>query len=74
MRGLVNNLQWVFDYCYDEDNRLERVIFFHKDLIKLLILYPSVLILNATYKINRFSLPLVNLYTMTTTNETLLLS
>jgi hypothetical protein len=74
IRGLENTPEkWIYDYCYDEDNRLERVIFFHKDLIKLLVLYPSVLILDATYKTNRFNLPLVNLCTMTATNHTLLL-
>jgi MULE transposase domain len=48
------------------------MIFFNKNLIKLLVLFPSVLMLDATYKINRFNLPLVNICTMTAINQTLL--
>jgi hypothetical protein len=73
MRGLINDERWLFNYCYDDANRLERVVFFNKELVKLLTLFPSVLILDATYKTNRFNLPLINICTMTATNETLLI-
>jgi MULE transposase domain len=73
IRGLINDPKWLYDYYYDEENRLERIIFFNKELVKLLTLFLSVLILDATYKTNRFNLPLINICTMTATNETLLI-
>ena len=73
MRGLVNDPKWLYDYCYDDENRLERIIFFNKELVKLLTLFPSVLILDATYKTNRFNLPLINICIMIAINKTLLI-
>jgi MULE transposase domain len=72
MRGLEEG-PWVFDYCYDDSNRLERLVFCHKKTVELLHLFPNVIILDATYKTNRFNLPLINICTMTATGQTLLI-
>jgi SWIM-type zinc finger protein len=59
--GLITDERWLFNDCYDDANHLERVVFFNKELVQLLTLFPSVLILDATYKTNRFNLPLINI-------------
>lgn len=52
-----------------EDLVLKQVAFFHKDSLQLLRQNNEVIILDATYKVNRFQLPMVNLVSMNSTNR-----
>ncbi|RKF56345.1 Protein FAR-RED ELONGATED HYPOCOTYL 3, partial [Golovinomyces cichoracearum] len=45
----------------DDNNRVTRLFMAHPECIKLLKRYPDVLLIDCTYKTNRFSMPLVNI-------------
>ena len=60
-------------YCIDENDRLDRLAFFQRNSIKLLRLYPVVIIIDATYNTNRFGTPLVNIIGMTCSNHSFII-
>jgi hypothetical protein len=53
--------EYQFHYIFDDHDRLERVLFFHKDSLQLLHLFPKSSVLDATYKTHRFNLPLLDI-------------
>jgi MULE transposase domain len=57
-----------FVYSMDDRDRLVRVLFLHNKMLEILPLYPNLLIIDATYKLNRFNIPLVNVVGVTATN------
>lgn len=59
----------VFDQR-DDENRLTRVAYFYKDSLEFLRDHPEVLVLDATYKVNRFNLPMINITGQTSNNKT----
>ncbi|KAK9376442.1 uncharacterized protein V1513DRAFT_245649, partial [Lipomyces chichibuensis] len=54
----------------DENQRVIRLLFMHKSSIEMLRWHSQVLIMDSTYKTNRFRLPLFNIVGMTSTNRT----
>ena len=53
----------------DDYERLERVLFFYNASLQLLRLFPKSYVLDATYKTNRFNLPLLDIVGFTATNR-----
>jgi hypothetical protein len=56
--------------CYqvDDQQQLDRVIFFHRDSVDFLQRFPYCIVLDCTYKTNRFNTPLLNIVGVTLTN------
>ena len=58
-------------YDWDENTQqLTRLAFFHKKSLGFLSRWPEVLVMDATYKTNRFNLPMHNLVGQTSLNRT----
>jgi hypothetical protein len=72
MHKLQNDENWLFDYCYNDLHQIERLVFFHKRCVQLLHLFPESLVLDGTFKTNRFNMTLINTVGLTATNETFL--
>ena len=70
LRSISNDFYYA--YQVNEDDKLERLTFLHRNSIKLLRLYPDILIIDVTYNTNRFGIPLVNIIGMTYTNHSFL--
>lgn len=62
-----------FLYTLNEQDRVERCLFFSVEGTNLLQLYPSTVVLDCTYKTNRFNLPLLNLVGVTATNSSFII-
>jgi hypothetical protein len=58
-------------YCNPITNRLERLFFAHPDAIALYKQHPDILLLDCTYKTNRFRIPLLNLCGVTGNKKTI---
>ena len=73
-QAMLRSIGDDFHYAYqvNEDDKLERLAFLHRNSIKLLRLYLDLLIIDATYNTNRFGIPLVNIIGMTCTNHSFL--
>lgn len=63
------NRHYLF-HEHDSINRLTRVAFFHKKSLKLLQSFPELLLMDATYKTNKFNLPLVHITGHTCLSQT----
>jgi hypothetical protein len=72
MHKLENDENWLFDYYYDDLHQVERLVFFNKRCVELLHLFPESLVLDGTFKTNRFNMTLINIVGLTATNETFL--
>ena len=72
IQAMMNNLGDDFVYAYERDafNCLIRLVFCFKKMIQLLILFPDSMVLDITYKTNRFGMFLLNIIGCTATNET----
>lgn len=67
------------DYVYEpriniKTGRLEGIFFSHKTSIEFLKKYPTVVVIDATYKTNRFGMPLVQIAGMTNNNRTFIIA
>src|SRR5450755_2955607 len=51
----------IYYHHVDEENRLDRLLWIHKDMLKLLKLNSEVLIMDITFKTNRFQMKLFNI-------------
>ena len=64
MQALINQLDqkgfWS-RFQVDENNRVEAVLFAHPDSLAYLQTYPELLLLDCTYKTNRFGMPLLDI-------------
>jgi len=81
--GGVTAVQWLYDklrdlkwFCrFDTDleveNRVTRIFFAHPEAVKLLAQNPDVVLLDCTYRTNRFNMPLLNFCSATGNNMTL---
>ena len=68
LKDLVTNV-----FYYDLRNKENRLVYFFitpRNKFNLLYHYPYILLLNITYKINRFNIPLLNIYGSTSTKKT----
>ena len=64
MHALANELEnegfWS-QICLDESSRVTSVFFAHPSSLRYLKLYPEVLVLDCTYKVNKYSMPLLDI-------------
>ena len=67
----MKKLGFHFRYSVNEDdNSLERLFLIHPKSLELLRRYPDVLLIDCTYKTNKYNLPLVNLAVVSGMNTT----
>lgn len=62
--------QYIFHYKTDSINRITHLFFAHPKSVEMLNLYPDLVLLDCTYKTNRFKLPLLNIVGSTCLNTT----
>ena len=70
----VSEGQYKYNYKTDLNGRITHFFFAHLCSIALLNRYPEVLLLDCTYKTNRFKMPLLNIVGSTCTNKTFYIS
>jgi hypothetical protein len=58
-------------YTNPKTNRLERLFFAHPDAVELYKKHPEVVLLDCTYKTNRFRMPLLNMCAVTGNRKTI---
>jgi MULE transposase domain len=75
VQAMISKLgdEFQFHYVLDNHDRLERVLFFHNASLQLLRLFPKSYILDATYRTNRFNLPLLDIVGFTATNRSFII-
>jgi hypothetical protein len=56
-------------HTHDAEDRLTRLLFFHKTSLELWRKNPDIILMDNTYKTNRFGLPLLNIVGVTSNNE-----
>jgi hypothetical protein len=64
IEALLDNLstpEWVFDVKKDSENRVQCLFFAHQKQVELLQANPDVLLMDCTYKTNKFRLPLLHI-------------
>jgi hypothetical protein len=60
LNELTDN-NYKIDFLCDEENRLVSLFFAHEQTVQSLLQYNSVLLMDSTYKTNRFGLPLLHI-------------
>jgi hypothetical protein len=73
MQALLQDLEeseWVMDHSLDEENRVEALFFAHPESIKLCRSYNSVILMDCTYKTNKYRLNLLDVVGITSFNTT----
>jgi hypothetical protein len=53
--------EWVFDIRRDQDNHVQSLFFAHEKQIELLLANPDVLLMDCTYRTNKYRLPLLHI-------------
>jgi hypothetical protein len=53
--------EWVFDLKRDSENRVQNLFFAHRKSIELLRANPDVLLMDCTYRTNKYGLPLLHI-------------
>ena len=73
IQALMWDLPTGFEVFHQQssDRQLERLAFFYKDSLDLFCHSPEVLLIDATYKVNCFNFPMVNIISSTSCNDTL---
>ena len=57
----LSTSEWVFDVRKDSENHIQYLFFAHKKQIELLRANPDVLLMDCTYRTNKFKLPLLHI-------------
>lgn len=73
IQALIEELkkgQFEYDYKYDSDGHVTHLFFSHYKSIELVRSYSSVLLMDCTYKTNKFKMPLLNVVSVTSFNTT----
>ena len=65
MEELSRHEDWHTEFLEDGVHRLSHLFFSHTESLQLLALNPEVLIMDCTYKTNRFNIPLLNIIGIT---------
>ena len=65
MEELSRHEDWHTEFLEDGVHRLSHLFFSHTESLQLLALNPEVLIMDCTYKTNRFNMPLLNIIGIT---------
>ena len=60
---------WYFDFKVDVDGHVEYLFMARHESISLARTYPSVLVLDCTYKTNKFKMPLMDVIGISSTNQ-----
>lgn len=71
---LENNRDFIYYHHVDEENRLDRLLWIYRDMLKLLKLNSEILIMDITFKTNRFQMKLFNIVGVTLLNTTFYLA
>src|SRR4051794_18527317 len=58
---MLKDSDWTFNYQTDSADRVTHLFFSHPRSVELLNRYPDVLLLDCTYKTNRFKMPLLSI-------------
>ena len=66
----MEELGWVYEFCQDSDARIIELICILDTSKKFLECFPEVLIIDCTYKTNRYKLPLLDIVGQTNINLT----
>lgn len=67
---LLEAEQWTFHFATDNKSQLIRLFAVHPLSRTRLQQYPTVLIIDATYKVNRYKMPVIHVCGITATNKT----
>ncbi|THC88216.1 hypothetical protein EYZ11_012337, partial [Aspergillus tanneri] len=62
--------KWLMEYHQDLDGRVTDLFCMHKQSLRLLAKQPYILLMDCTYKTNRYKMPLLNITGITATNRT----
>jgi hypothetical protein len=62
--------KWEFNYQLDDNGHITQLFFTHPESLSLLKQYPEVLLMDCTYKTNRFRMPLLDILGSTSLNRT----
>ena len=57
----LSTSEWIFDVRKDSENHIECLFFAHKKQIELLRANPDILLMDCTYRTNKFKLPLLHI-------------
>lgn len=68
--GMEQGTDWSYNYATDEQNRITHLFCIHQESRRLLARYPMVLVMDCTYKTNKFKMPLLNIVGITGRNTT----
>jgi hypothetical protein len=64
METLLGNLSaddWIFAVKKDAENRVQNLFFAHQKQIELLLTNPDVILMDCTYRTNKYKLPLLHI-------------
>lgn len=64
---------FLFRYTVNENSQLIRLSLFPKEGVRLLCLFPSTLIVDVTYSVNKYKLFMLNIVGLTATNQSFLI-
>jgi hypothetical protein len=71
---LEDNRDFICYYHVNEKNRLDKLLWIHRDMLELLKLNSEILIMDITFKTNRFQMKLFNIVGITLLNITFYLA
>ena len=64
IEALLDNLstsEWIFDVKRDSENHIQYLFFAHQKQVELLLANPDVLLMDCTYRTNKYRLPLLHI-------------
>jgi hypothetical protein len=64
MEALLDELstpEWISDVKLDADNHVQNLFFAHQNQVELLLANPDILLMDCTYRTNRYRLPLLHI-------------
>ncbi|CAG8702825.1 5351_t:CDS:2, partial [Ambispora leptoticha] len=73
VKALIDELRegdYMYEYKCDNIGHITHLFFTHNESVKLTRRYPSVLLMDCTYKMNRFKMPLLDVVGITSFNTT----
>jgi hypothetical protein len=66
----LHTSQYEYNYNFDHDERISMLFFTYSESLKLLHHYPEILLMDCTYKTNRFQIPLLDILESTELDTT----
>jgi hypothetical protein len=71
INGMIKDLgkKYLYHYSTDSNDRLINLIFFHKESVNILQRYHNTIVLDCTYKTNRFNMYLLDIVGVTATGH-----